>query len=56
MFTFGKLHKAWGKGKSPPSLKVYSFEEGTKLCAVATLEGYLKRTKFGEGRTKVNFY
>ena len=46
MFTFGKLHKAWGKGKSPPSLKVYSFEEGTKLCAVATLEGYLKRTKF----------
>ena len=43
MFTFGKLHKAWRKGKSPPSLKVYSFEEDTKLCVVATLEDYLKR-------------
>ena len=36
MFTFGKLHKPWRKGKSPPSLKVYSFEEDTKLCVVAT--------------------
>ena len=36
MFTFGKLRKAWRKGKSPPLLNVYSFEEDTKLCVVAT--------------------
>ena len=52
MFTFGKLHKAWRKGKSPPSLKVYSFEEDTKLCVVATLEEYLKRTKVWRGKDK----
>ena len=31
MFTFGKLHKEWRKGKSTTSLKVYTFEEDTKL-------------------------
>ena len=45
IFSFGKLHKARKKGKSPTSLKVYLFEEDTKLCVVATLEEYLKRTK-----------
>ena len=45
LFSFRKLHKARRKRKSPPSLKVYSFEEDTKLCVVATLEEYLKRTK-----------
>ena len=56
MFTFGKLHKAWRKGKSPRSLKFYSFEEDNKLCEAATLEEYLKRTKVWWGRTKFNFY
>ena len=28
-----------------PSLKVYSFEEDTKLCVGATFKEYLKRTK-----------
>ena len=45
MFTFGKLHKAWRKGKSPPSLKLYSF-------VVTTLEDYLKRTKVWRGKDK----
>ena len=52
MYTFGKLHKAWRKGKSPPSLKVYSFEEDTKFCVIATLEQYLKRTKVWRGKDK----
>ena len=52
MFTFGKLHKAWRKGKPPPSLKVNSLEEDTKLCVVATLEEYLKRTKVWRGKDK----
>ena len=52
MFTFGKLHKAWRNGKSPPSLKVYSFEENTKLCGVATFQEYLKRTKVWRGKDK----
>ena len=52
MFTFGKLHKSWRKRKSPPSLKVYSFKEDTKLCVVATLEQYLKRTKFWRRKDK----
>ena len=52
MFSFGKLHKAWRKRKSPPSLKVYSFEEDTKLCVVATLDDYLKRTKVWRGKDK----
>ena len=52
MFTFGKLHKAWKKGKSPPSQKVYLFEEDSKLCVVATLEEYLKRIKVWRGKDK----
>ena len=52
MFTFGKLHKAWRKGKSPPSLRVYSFEEDIKLCVVATLEDHLERTKVWRGKDK----
>ena len=50
MFTFGKLHKAWRTGKTPHSLKVYTFEEDTKLCVVATLEEYLKRRKCWRGK------
>ena len=45
MFTFGKIHKAGRKRKTPPSLKVYTFEEDNKSCVVATLKEYLKRTK-----------
>ena len=52
MFTFGKLHKARKKGKSPPSLKIYSFEEDIKLCVVATLEEYFKRTKVWREKDK----
>ena len=52
MFTFEKIHKTWRKVKSPPSLKVYSFEEDTKLCVVATLEEYIKRTKVWRGKDK----
>ena len=52
VFTFGKFHKAWRKRKSPPLLKVYSFEEDTKLCVVAALEECLKRTKVWQGKDK----
>ena len=52
LFTFGKLHKAWRKGKSPSSLKFYSFEEDTKLWVVATLEEYLKKAKVWRGKGK----
>ena len=51
MFTF-ELQKACRKGTLPPSLKVYTFEENTKLCVVATLEEYLKRTKVWCGKDK----
>ena len=51
MSTCGKLDKAWIKGKPPPSLKVYSFED-TKLYVVATLEECLKRTKVWRGKDK----
>ena len=52
MFTFVTLHKEWRKGKSPPPPKVYSFEEDTKLCVVATLEECLKRTNVCRGKDK----
>ena len=52
MFTFGKLHQAWRKGKPPPSLKVYLFEEDTKLSVVATVEEHLKKTKLWQGKDK----
>ena len=52
MFTFGKLHKAFRKWKPLPSLKVYTFEEDTKLCVVATLGEYLKITKFWREKDK----
>ena len=52
IFTIGKLDKAWKKGKPPPSLKVYSFEEDTKLFVVATQEECLKRTKVWREKDK----
>ena len=52
MFTLGKLHRAWRKGQPPPSLKVYSFEEDTKLCVVDTLEENLKRTNVWRGKDR----
>ena len=45
-------HKACRKGKTPPSLKVYTFEAYTKLCVVGTLEEYFKRTKVWRGKDK----
>ena len=45
IFTFGNLHKSWRKEKPPSSLKVYTFEEDTKLCVVPTMEEYCNRTK-----------
>ena len=44
-FTFHKLHKAWKKGKSPPSVVFHSFEEDSSLCVVAVLNEYLKRSE-----------
>ena len=52
MFTFGKLHKAWRKREPPPSLKVYTFEEDTKLCVVGTLEEYLEIIKVWRRKDK----
>ena len=43
--TFYKLHKAWKKGKSPPSVIFHSFEEDSSLCVVAVLNEYLKRSE-----------
>ena len=44
-FTFHKLHKAWKKGKSPPSVVFHSFEEDSSLCVIAVLNEYLKRSE-----------
>ena len=55
MFTFGKLHQAWRKGKPPPSLKVYSFEE-EELSVVATVEEHLKKTKIWPGKDKSQLF
>ena len=52
IFTFGKPHKAWRKGKPLPSLRVCKFEEDTKLYVAATLEKYLKRKKGWSGKDK----
>ena len=38
--------------KPPPSVKVNTFEEDTKLFVFATLEEYLKRTKAWRGKDK----
>ena len=40
------------KGETPPPLKVYIFEEDTKLCLVATLEEYIKRANIWHGKNK----
>ena len=53
MFTIGKLHEAWRKGKLPPSLIIYSFEEDTKLLLWRST---LKERKSGGGRTKANSF
>ena len=44
-FTFHKLHKAWKKGKSPPSVVFHSFKEDISLCVVEVLNKYLKRSE-----------
>ena len=41
-FPFQKLHKAWKKEKSPPSVVFHSFQEESSLCVVAVLNEYLK--------------
>ena len=38
--------------KPPLSLRVYSFEEDTKLCVVATLQPYLKKANVWRGKDK----
>ena len=38
--------------KPPLSLRVYSFEEDTKLCVVATLQPYLKKANVWGGKDK----
>ena len=43
-FRFHKLHKSWGRGESPPSLKKYAFPSDKALCVVATLDCYIDRT------------
>ena len=43
-FTFHKLHKAWKKLKSPPSV-FHCFEGDGSLCVVAVLNEYLKRSE-----------
>ena len=53
MFTIGKLHEAWIKGKPSPSLKVYSFEEDMKLLLWRST---LKERKYGGGKTKANSF
>ena len=44
-FTFHKLHKAWKKGKSPPSVVFDSFKEDSSLCVVEVLNECLKRSE-----------
>ena len=44
-FTFHKFHKAWKKGKSPPSVVFHSFKEESSLCVAAALNEYLKRSE-----------
>ena len=51
MFTFGKRHQVWRKGKPLPSVKVYTIQEDTKLVANILME-----RKFSVGRIKANFY
>ena len=57
-FTFRKLHKAWKKGKPPPSVVFHSFKEDSSLCVVELLNEYRKRSeqKNGDLLMNANFF
>lgn len=44
-FTFQNLHKSWKKGGPPPSVTYYAYSKDKKLCVVAALDEYIKRSK-----------
>ena len=44
-FTFHKLHNAWKKGKSLPSVVFHSFKEDSSLYVAEVLKEYLKRSE-----------
>ena len=44
VFTFYKLRKSWKFGKALSSLEFCEYTEDRDLCAVITLNEYIKRT------------
>ena len=45
VFKFAKLLKAWKKGRAPPKLEIFVFEQGTNLYVIQTLIVYLNRSQ-----------
>ena len=49
IFSFGKLYKAWQRGKAPPEVTYYSYPHNKILCVIDTLEEYLSRSEKWRG-------
>ena len=43
-FFFTKVTKSWRKGKPPPSLEFHEYSNDEKLCVVACIDEYLRRS------------
>ena len=41
VFKFSKLLKAWKKGRAPPKLEIFAFEQDTDLYVIQTLIVYI---------------
>ena len=56
VFKFSKLLKAWKKGRAPPKLEIFVFEQGTNLYVIQTLIVYLNRSQEWRYEKKHSFY
>lgn len=49
--AYCKLHKRWRKGQVPSTLKLYTYSEDPRLCAVQCIDEYLEQ---GIGAVGIN--
>ena len=55
-FKFHKQHKSWGRGASPPSLKIFAFPSNKALRVVAVLDCYRERKSIWREKIKLLNY
>ena len=53
---FTKVTKRYRKGKPPPCLEFHEYSDNKKLCVVACIDKYFRRSAHGVSNVKINFF